>query len=85
MEGMGKEMLNFSLLELAKCHKGRLGKNVSTNFVTNVANNSQVYQNIPFVNLMTQLFPSGQKLIFIITFQEYNETIIKQNPDGGKS
>ena len=51
MEGMGKEKLHFSLLELAKCQKGPLGKSVSTNFVTNVANNSQVHQNIPFVNL----------------------------------
>ena len=38
MEGMGKEKLYFSLLELAKCRKGPLGKSVSTNFVTNVAN-----------------------------------------------
>ena len=34
-EGMGKEKLHFSLLELAKCQKGPLGKSVSTNFVTN--------------------------------------------------
>ena len=33
--GMGKEKLHFSLLELAKCQKGPLGKSVSTNFVTN--------------------------------------------------
>ena len=38
-EGMGKEKLHFSLLKLAKCQKGPLGKSVSTNFVTNVANN----------------------------------------------
>ena len=38
MEGMLKEKLHFSLLELAKCQKGPLGKSVSTNyFVTNVA------------------------------------------------
>ena len=37
MEGMGKEKLHFSLLELAKCQKGPLRKSVSTNFVTNVA------------------------------------------------
>ena len=47
MEGMGKGKLHFSLLELAKCQKGPLGKSVSTNFVTNVAN-SQVHQNINF-------------------------------------
>ena len=35
MEGMGKEKLHFSLLELANCQKGPLGKSVSTYFVTN--------------------------------------------------
>ena len=70
INGMGKEKIHFSLLELAKCQKGPLGKSVSTNFVTTVANNSQVHQNIPFVNLKTQLFSKGQKLIFIIAFQE---------------
>ena len=66
----GEAKNSFSLLELAKCQKGPLGKSVSTNFVTNVANNSEVHQNIPFVNLKTQLFSKGQKLIFIIAFQE---------------
>ena len=47
VEGMGKEKLHFSLLKLAKGQKGPLGKSVSTNFVTNVAN-SQVHQNINF-------------------------------------
>ena len=70
MEGMGKEKLHFSLLELAKCQKDPLGKSVSTNFVTNVAYNSQVHQNIPFVNLKTQFFSRGRHL-FIIVFQEY--------------
>ena len=64
MEGMGKEKLHFSLLELAKCQKGPLGKSVSTNFVTNVANNSQVHQKIPFVNLKTQLFYKGKTFIY---------------------
>ena len=41
MEGMGKEKLHFSLLELAKCQKGPLGKSVSTYFVTNHCFNKQ--------------------------------------------
>ena len=84
MEGMGKEKLHFSLLELAKCRKGPLGKSVWTKFVTDVANNSQVHQNILFVNLKTQLFSKGQKLILPVYFRS-NKAIIKQNPDGGKS
>ena len=63
IEGMGKEKLHFSLLEVAKCQKGPLGKSVSNNFITNVAN-SQVHQNIPFVNLKTQLFSKGQIFIY---------------------
>ena len=39
-EGMGKEKLHFPLLKLAKCQRGPLGKSVSINFVTNVANNN---------------------------------------------
>ena len=69
LEGMGKEKLHFSLLELAKCQKGPLGKSVSTHFATSVANNSQLHQKIPFVNLKTQLFSRGRHL-FIIAFQE---------------
>ena len=53
--------------ELAKCQKGPLGKSVSTNFVADVANNSQVHQNIPFVNLKT--FSKGQKLILSLHFR----------------
>ena len=61
MAGMGKEKLYFSLLELAKCQKGPLGP---TNFVTSVANNSQVHQKIPFVNIKTQLFYKGQTFLY---------------------
>ena len=64
MEGMGREKLYFYLLELGKCWKGPLGKSFSTNFVTSVANNSQVHQKIPFVNLKTQLFSKGQTFIY---------------------
>ena len=41
--------------------------------------------NVSIIIHKTQLFSKGQKLIFIIAVQEYYETIIKQNPDGGKS
>ena len=64
MKGMRKEKLHFSLLELAKCQKGPLAKSISTNFVTNVAYNSQVQQKIPFVNLKTQLYSKGQTFIY---------------------
>ena len=80
---MGEEKLHFSLLELAKCQKGPLGKSVSTNFITNVAN-SQVYQKIPFVNLKTQLSSKGQTFICQLHFRSIMRPL-KQNPDGGKS
>ena len=73
MEGMGREKLQFSLLELAKCQKVPLRKSV-TNFVTNVAN-SQMHQKTPFVNLKTQLLILRGRHLFIIAFQEYNEAI----------
>ena len=60
MEGMGKEKLHFSLLELVKCQKGPLGKSVSANFVTNIINVSIIIHK-------TQLFSKGQKLILIIS------------------
>ena len=62
MEGMGKEKLHFSLLELAECQRSFREK--CFNFITNVANNSQVHQKIPFVNLKTQLYCKGQTVIY---------------------
>ena len=60
----GEGKASFSLLGLAKCQKGPLGKVSQQIFVTNVAKNSQVHQKIPFVNLKTQLFSKGQTFIY---------------------
>ena len=74
MEGMGNEKLHFSLLELAKCQKGPLGKSVATYFVTNVANNSQGIKRFLLLISRHSSFIRGRHL-FIIAFQEYNGAI----------
>ena len=75
MEGMLKEKLHFSLLELAKCQKSPLGKSVSTNFVTNVAIIiHKCIKTFPLLIFRHSSLLRGRHL-FIIAFQEYNGAI----------
>ena len=83
MEDMGREKLHFSLLELAKCQKGPLGKSVSTDFVTNVA--IIIHKSIKTFLLLISTHSSFLRARYLSLHFRSNEAIIKQTPDGGKS
>ena len=62
--GYGEGKASFFSFSVGKMSESSFRESISTNFITNVANNSQVRQNIPFVNLKTQLFRKGQMFIY---------------------